>query len=210
MSVPPMKRQKSTFEVMDNATKVIADLLRFIDKFGSTKSASSTCVGKWEFYDGGNINVVADLKCKNGSPVGESLVIGFEPDGELVTTVIHAWVIDKYRDLLWNYTQNLMRDIRSGNSINATTVEEYYMRRKHQSMAIADCYNLIDVFTQLRDVYGMNLRSSEHIVDLLNKEVVLLLGWRKRDNKIYDACVEKEAKRRFKAEAKVRSEELRL
>lgn len=210
MSVPPMKRQKSTFEVTDNATKVITELLQFIDKFGSTKSASSDCIGKWEFYDGGNINVIADLKCKNGSPVGESIVIGFEPNGDLVTTVMHAWVIDKYRDLLWEYTQNLMRDIRFGNSVNATTVEEYLARRKHQSMAIADCYALIDVFTQLRDVYGIQLRSSEHIVDLLNKEAALLLGWRKRDNKIYDSCLEKEAKRRLKAEARVRSEELRL
>ena len=79
--------------------------------------------------------------------------------------------------------QNMMDEITSANSIYATNLSELDERRKHQNEAIACCYKLFQEIQYIISIFNSDLNKLVPIIDMIEKEVDLLKGWRQSDNK---------------------------
>ena len=95
-----------------------------------------------------------------------------------------TWLIDKERDYFMDLLRSLMKNICSANTIHITNKEEYYMRRNYQTQAICDCENLLQEMQYIIYVTHPNVEKYMPYVDIIEKEIALLKGWRKSDNKI--------------------------
>jgi len=95
-----------------------------------------------------------------------------------------SWLIDKERDYFMDLLRSLMKNICSANTIHITNKEEYYMRRNYQTQAICDCENLLQEMQYIIYVTHPNVEKYMPYVDIIEKEIALLKGWRKSDNKI--------------------------
>lgn len=81
--------------------------------------------------------------------------------------------------------RDLMKNICSANTIHITNKEEYYMRRNYQTQAICNCENLLQEMQYIICVCHPNVEKYMVYVDIIEKEILLLKGWRKSDNKIF-------------------------
>lgn len=119
-----------------------------------------------------------------------------EEDRDIITKLFHDhnctkieatypyWIIEMYRDKLINYTNTMVENIVSAYSIFAYTIEEAYLRRNQQDLAIAACYNIKAMFELMVDTIPVNKNTMLDFVEKLDKEIALLKGWRKHDNKL--------------------------
>jgi hypothetical protein len=105
-----------------------------------------------------------------------------------------SWLIDKERDYFMDLLRDLMQNICSANTIHITNKEEYYMRRNYQTQAICDCENLLQEMQYVIYVTHPNVEKYMPYVDIIEKEIVLLKGWRKSDNKIMKSLEETQDK----------------
>ena len=84
-----------------------------------------------------------------------------------------------------------MKNICSANTIHITNKEEYYLRRNYQTQAICDCENLLQEMQYVIYVTHPNVEKYMPYVDIIEKEIALLKGWRKSDNKIMKSLEER-------------------
>ena len=101
-----------------------------------------------------------------------------------------SWLIDKERDYFMDLLRSLMKNICSANTIHITNKEEYYMRRNYQTQAICDCENLLQEMQYIIYVTHPNVEKYMPYVDIIEKEIALLKGWRKSDNIIMKSLEE--------------------
>ena len=102
-----------------------------------------------------------------------------------------SWLIDKERDYFMDLLRDLMKNICSANTIHITNKEEYYLRRNYQTQAICDCENLLQEMQYVIYVTHPNVEKYMPYVDIIEKEIALLKGWRKSDNKIMKSLEER-------------------
>ena len=95
-----------------------------------------------------------------------------------------SWLIDKERDYFMDILRDLIQNICNANTIRITNIEEYYLRRNYQNKAICDCENLLQEMQYIIYVCHPNVEKYMKYVDIIEKEIALLKGWRKSDNKI--------------------------
>lgn len=95
-----------------------------------------------------------------------------------------TWLIDKERDYFLDLLRDLIKNICSANTIHITNKEEYYMRRNYQTQAICNCENLLQEMQYVIYLCHPNVEKYMKYVDIIEKEILLLKGWRKSDNKI--------------------------
>lgn len=93
------------------------------------------------------------------------------------------WFIDSQREHIMRILQDMMDEITSANSIYATKIFEYDERRNHQNEAIACCYKLFQEIQYIISIFSSDLNKLIPILDMIEKEVDLLKGWRQSDNK---------------------------
>lgn len=93
------------------------------------------------------------------------------------------WIIQMFRG---NVTQNLFRmmlHITRAYTIWATTKAEADLRRSSQDLAIADCESLKQELELAVDMLPVKAEKLIPYVDSIDREIALLKGWRKSDNK---------------------------
>ena len=95
-----------------------------------------------------------------------------------------SWLIDKERNYFLDILRDLIQNICNANTIRITNKEEYYLRRNYQNKAICDCENLLQEMQYVIFVFHPNSEKYMRYVDMIEKEIALLKGWRKSDNKI--------------------------
>lgn len=93
------------------------------------------------------------------------------------------WLIDFYRDRLITFTNSMVENIVAAYSIFSYTIEEAYLRRNLQDMAIAACYNIKSMFELMVDTIPVNKQIMLELAGKIDKEISLLKGWRKMENK---------------------------
>lgn len=93
------------------------------------------------------------------------------------------WFINSQREHMMRILQNMMDEITSANSIYATNLSEFDERRNHQNEAIACCYKLFQEIQYIISIFNTDLNKLVPIIDMIEKEVDLLKGWRQSDNK---------------------------
>lgn len=93
------------------------------------------------------------------------------------------WIIVKLRDSIWDLLRDMMVNITRAYTIWATNISEAYERRNAQNRAIADCESILKELELVIDILPVNADKYMTYVDSLEREIALLKGWRKSDNK---------------------------
>lgn len=94
-----------------------------------------------------------------------------------------AWIIEMFRKELLKSLSSIMTNITMAYTVWATNKAEAELRRVSQDKAIAACENLLQIFEVMIDVLPVKADKLLPYVDAINKEIALLKGWRKSDNK---------------------------
>ena len=93
------------------------------------------------------------------------------------------WAIELFRNKLIRLLDEMMENITNAYTIWVTTKMEADFRRVSQDKAIAACESLKQTFELIVDVLPVNADKLLPYIDSINREIALLKGWRKADNK---------------------------
>jgi hypothetical protein len=144
-----------------------------------------------------SISLQVQSRAKNLN--GASLIIEMERDGKIFVYSHKTWLVNKYKDEMWEHAQKLSCHIRTANGINPILREEYIERRLHQDRALAECKVLLDLLKQCTQILHTRPSKIEPIINLLNQEVALIQGWRRSDYKKLHGCMKNEQKIQLRA-----------
>ena len=106
-----------------------------------------------------------------------------------------AWLIDKMRSSMMNIMHNMVMNITQANTIYPVCESEFYDRRNFQNHAIGNCEQLLQEMQYIISIIPVDAQKYMRYVDMIEKEIALLKGWRKSDNKILKKIKESEAKK---------------
>ena len=173
MSVLKRKRNVSKMEFYHNAIKLRLMITEFLLKDFGIKSRRRNLEFAKDVYDIDDEDVEEIENILSAYDLKNSFIDNFP-----------EWLIDKERDYFMDLLRSLMKNICSANTIHITNKEEYYIRRNYQTQAICDCENLLQEMQYIIYVTHPNVEKYMPYVDIIEKEIALLKGWRKSDNKI--------------------------
>lgn len=179
MSVLKRKRNISKMEFYHNAIKLRLMITEFLLKDLGIKSRRRNLEFAKDVYDIEDEDVEEIENILSAYDLKNSFIDNFP-----------SWLIDKERDYFMDLLRSLMKNICSANTIHITNKEEYYMRRNYQTQAICDCENLLQEMQYIIYVTHPNVEKYMPYVDIIEKEIALLKGWRKSDNKIMKSLEE--------------------
>ena len=94
------------------------------------------------------------------------------------------WLIEKERIYFLDILRNLIKNIVKANTIYPVNMNEYKERRSYQNNAIGDCEDLLQEMQYILSIVPVDAEKYMQYVELIEKEIALLKGWRKGDNKI--------------------------
>lgn len=179
MSVLKRKRNISKMEFYHNAIKLRLMITEFLLKDFGIKSRRRNLEFAKDVYDIEDEDVEEIENILSAYDLKNSFIDNFP-----------SWLIDKERDYFMDLLRSLMKNICSANTIHITNKEEYYMRRNYQTQAICDCENLLQEMQYIIYVTHPNVEKYMPYVDIIEKEIALLKGWRNSDNKIMKSLEE--------------------
>lgn len=107
---------------------------------------------------------------------------GFNPN-KTFQTEYPEWFVDFERQVIMEILQELVANITSANSIFATRDFEFDLRRSYQDKAIICCFKLYQELQYIVSIFGTDLNKFVPMLDAVEREVELLKGWRRADNK---------------------------
>ncbi len=93
-----------------------------------------------------------------------------------------SWLVDKMRSSVLDILQQLMMNIRQANTIYPTNESECYDKRNIQNHAIGNCEQLLEEMQYIISVVPTDANKYMRYVDMIEKEIALLKGWRKSGN----------------------------
>ncbi len=128
---------------------------------------------------------------------------------EMKATIIEeypAWLIDKMRNNIMNILHNMIMNITQANTIYPVCESEFYDRRNFQNHAIGNCEQLLQEMQYIISIIPVDAQKYIRYVEMIEKEIVLLKGWRKSDNKILKKIRENEAAKAQKEGASQKAE----
>lgn len=169
MSVLARKRSVSKLEFYTNARKLRKSLLFLMTRdFGIKPRARQPTfyTQGWDPEDKEYFEIILQK-------YGVSRVIDDYP----------LWIINMFRDNVTKLLSQMMQHITQAYTIWATNRAEADLRRNAQDLAIADCECLKQELELVVDILPTRAEKIIKYVDKINKEIALLKGWRKADNK---------------------------
>lgn len=93
------------------------------------------------------------------------------------------WFITDERKKITDYLSNITSYTFVANSIYPMYAEELKARRMYQDRAIGECYALAQELQYCMETLPVNADKYLRFGELIEKEIALLKGWRKSDNK---------------------------
>ena len=169
MSVLARKRKPSPMEFYANAKKmrkaIVFLLLRDLGVKDKVRKLAMTTKGMEE-NDAKNFTQIAQK-------YGMASFVSEYPE----------WIIDKLRTSIWDILRDMNIQITRAYTIWATNLSEAYERRLCMDRAIADCESLLQELQLAIDVLPIDAEKYMRYVDAIEREIALLKGWRKSDNK---------------------------
>ena len=94
------------------------------------------------------------------------------------------WLIIYFRENILLILRDMIFYIVKANSIYIDSELSYKERRHYQTLAICQCEILLQEFQFVIDVINVDVNKFMPYVELIEKEIALLKGWRKSDNKV--------------------------
>lgn len=102
----------------------------------------------------------------------------------LILAEFPDWYLSKVRDKIYDKCDNLLDCIVKANSIYPVIEEEKIERRLLQDRAIGECYSLLHELQFIGDILPVNYERYIPYIELINKEINYLKGWRRHTNKM--------------------------
>ena len=170
MSVPKGKRKESQFEVIKHfyrLRKDITDLL--LRDFGYSQKKADSSIQK--LFGGKPCEELTEEQQTHYNKRKDRQE-GFE-----------NWFIGYQRDTIMDCIRNTTEYIFSANSIYPSSVEELMERRMFQNKAIGQCYRLLQELQYTVEILPVDINKYIRFIEGIEKEIRLLRGWRKKDNK---------------------------
>ncbi len=175
MSVLKNKRSVSKLEFYHNAIelrKEITDLL--LRDFGIKNKVRSI-----------NAILTNPEMDEEDKKIVEDLIKKYENLG-IVVYGYPEWLIEQMRDKMLNICHNMIMNITQANTIYPVSEAEYNDRRQYQNHAIGNCEPLLQEMQYAISVLPIDAQKLMKYVDMIEREIALLKGWRKSDNKILE------------------------
>lgn len=176
MAVPKRKRKQSQFEVIKHFYRLrfeITDLL--LRDFGYSQKKANDRMQR--IFGGKPYEELTEDQQKHyGRRIGRNE--GFE-----------NWFVGYQRDTIMDCIRKTTEYIFSANSIYPTNLAEFEERRMFQNKAIGQCYRLLQELQYTVEILPVNVNKYARFVEGVEKEIRLLKGWRKRDNKFKKGIV---------------------
>lgn len=171
MSVKKDQRNQSSMEFIKNANRLRQSVTEWLFRDFGIKKKSINCV-------------VKNISSEDQKIIGEVLS-RYENQSEYrLISNYPEWFIDFERKTIITILRNLTSNITHANSIYAINLEELNERRIYQDKAIGDCFDLKTEIENIADQITLNLDKLSPIIQMIQKEITLLKGWRQSDNKI--------------------------
>ncbi len=170
MTVVKRKRKESQFEAIHHFYKVrknITDLLLRDFGYSSKKSEEYLC----KIFSNRLYNELTEQEQKHYN-LRKNKVNSFE-----------EWFILDQRSVIMNCLRDIMEHIFIANSIYPMYYEELIERRIHQDKAIGNCYRLLQELQYTIETLPVDIKTYLSFAENIEKEINLLKGWRKADNK---------------------------
>lgn len=95
------------------------------------------------------------------------------------------WLLSHFRSSLLMLLRNLMMQITAANSIYPTSLREAEERRSMQNQAICTCECLLQELEHIASILPIDANKIKPFIYMCDREVQLLKGWRKSDNKFF-------------------------
>lgn len=170
MSVVKRKRKESPFEVFHHLTKMrkdITDLL--LRDFGYSNEKFQKKMERW--YGGRPPDQLTDTQKKNIERQKRR------------AEAFDEWFIHQERNTIISCLHKINEHVYAANSIYPTCIEELKERRIHQDLAIGQCYRLVQELQYSIETLPVDINVYLRFSEQIQKEVDLIKGWRKSDNK---------------------------
>lgn len=173
MSVPKSERGLSEMEFYYNATKLRRMMIELLLKDFGMKHKIRTVKRIGSMY-----NVSEEDK-----QTLQSIMTKYEMDDSIIDEY-PSWLINEFRETILEILRNLRLNIRLANSIYISSKEEYYERRRYWTLAICNCQQLLDEMQFIIEMLDVDVNKYMIYVEVISKEINLLKGVRKSDNRI--------------------------
>ena len=174
MSVLKSKRKPSQFEVFHHLNKVrkeVTDLL--LRDFGYSKRKAAQRLEKK--FSGRSYEELTDVE--------KEIYDHFRKQQEAFDT----WFIEDERKAVVDCLRSIGEHVYTANSIYPTYYEELVERRVHQDLAIGQCYRLVQELQYAIETLPVDVNSFLRFGEDIQREIDLIKGWRKSDNKFKGA-----------------------
>ena len=174
MSVLKSKRKPSQFEVFHHLTKLrqeITDLLLrdFGYSFEKAEKRLNHRFSNRPYEDFTDQEKIAYDKLRERN------------------TAFDEWFIKDERQVIVDCLREITKEVYIANSIYPTCHEELVQRRLHQDEAIGQCYRLTQELQYAIETLPVDVNIFLRFGESIQKEVNLIKGWRKSDNKFKGA-----------------------
>lgn len=93
------------------------------------------------------------------------------------------WVIEKLRNQIWEHLDQMIDHITFAYSVWPTSKAEYDHRRLEMDKAVSSCECLKKDLEGAIDILPIDAEKYLPYVEKIEKEIALIKGWRKSDNK---------------------------
>lgn len=104
----------------------------------------------------------------------------------------NKWFMEEERKAIIDCLRDVMTEIFLANSIYPTSMDELMMRREHQDVAIGHCNRLKQELQYIIRTLPVDMNCYTDIALEIEREIKLLKGWRKSDNKFKNKFLEPE------------------
>ena len=170
MTVVKRKRKESPFEVFHHLTKMrkdITDLL--LRDFGYSNEKFQKNLERK--YGGKPPDQLTDIQRQNLERQKKR------------AEAFDEWFICQERNVIISCLHRINEHVYTANSIYPSCSEELIERRKHQNLAIGQCYRLVQELQNSIETLPVDVNAYLIFSEQIQKEIDLIKGWRKSDNK---------------------------
>lgn len=172
MSVPKSQRNQSTMEFYHNALKLRHEITALLLRDFGLKKKVRTIEILVKMYD-------VD---PNDEKTLAAILNKYKMDSSIIDEY-PSWLVDEFRKTILDILRDISLNIKMANSIYIQTKEEYTERRLYWDRAIGNCQQLLAEMQFVIETLPVDAEKYMRYVEMIDKEINLLKGVRKADNK---------------------------
>jgi hypothetical protein len=172
MAVPKGKRKLSEMEFFSNALHLAHDLTMYLLRNFGTKTKLR------------NTNLYASMLKMEKDDHEKFQEICDKYNITSIEEMYPEWLLKEFRSMVISDARMLIHYITSANTIYPSSISEFHLRREFQDKALGTCETMIQDLQYISGILDVDLNKYMPYVDMIEREIALLKGWRKSDNRL--------------------------